>query len=186
MGNLERFAVLHIIDERWREHLREMDELKEGIFLRAYGQRDPVVEYKKEAFEIFSRMIKEIDVEVMSFVFRYVPEVRAPRQTESVRTNPANEQRPVGDGLPRERSSTSSTRRLRFTHASTSGMGLGTDPEMAAALGTNPQQQENTASASDAEVELPRTVTRDNPKVGRNDPCYCGSGKKFKHCHGAR
>ena len=58
MGALERYFVLSVIDDKWREHLREMDELKEGIYLRAYAQRDPLVEYKKEAFEIFSTMIK--------------------------------------------------------------------------------------------------------------------------------
>jgi preprotein translocase subunit SecA len=188
MGNLERFAVLHIIDERWREHLREMDELKEGIGLRAYAQRDPIVEYKKEAFELFQRMITEIDVEVMSFAYRYFPEVRDQRQGGGRQEGGEVRARQAG-GLPRDRSNanTSSTRRLRFTHASTAGMGLGSDPEAAAAVAAGNQAQGNGGGAQQAEAPadaLPRTVTRDNPKVGRNDPCYCGSGKKFKHCHG--
>jgi len=178
MSNLERFAVLHVIDERWRDHLREMDELKEGIHLRAYAQRDPLVEYKKEAFEIFSRMIHDIDTEVMSFVFRYVPEVRPQaRQQAEPRT------RPAGEGISRGGTNTSSTRRLRFTHASTAGMGLSGDPETVAALaGTRggAQQAEN----AQPEEPVQRPVTRDNPKIGRNDPCHCGSGKKYKHCHG--
>jgi preprotein translocase subunit SecA len=194
MANLERFAVLHIIDERWREHLREMDELKEGIYLRAYGQKDPLLEYKQEAFNIFSRMIGEIDVEVMSFAFRYYPEARIQRAPEQPRRRPVAQPQQGGGatpGLPRERSSMTSTRQLRFTHASTAGMGLATDPEAAAALtGNNAASSSGDGAgrqstpAGDAEEATPRTVVRENPKIGRNDPCYCGSGKKFKHCHG--
>ncbi|MDB5036225.1 MAG: preprotein translocase subunit SecA [Chlorobi bacterium] len=180
MANLERYAVLSIIDERWREHLRDMDELKEGIYLRAYGQKDPVLEYKKEAFEIFSKMIQDIDVEVMSFVYRYYPEIpgRAPEARR--RPNPSNQ------GLPRERRTTSSTRQLRFTHANASGMGLNADPETAAAVAAAGGEVPGTVDAGGGEEAQPvqRTVVRDNPKVGRNDLCYCGSGKKFKHCHG--
>jgi preprotein translocase subunit SecA len=191
MGNLERFAVLHIIDERWREHLREMDELKEGIHLRAYAQRDPLVEYKKEAFELFTRMIEEIDVEVMSFVFRYFPETR-PQQRQSEARPRQQQQGGTEGGLPRDRgSNTSSTRRLRFTHASAAGMGLGSDPEgaaLASAAGAQPATgeavaEDGTPVAQENQV-VPHTVVREQPKIGRNDPCYCGSGKKFKHCHG--
>ncbi len=190
MGNLERFAVLHIIDERWREHLREMDELKEGIYLRAYGQKDPLLEYKKEAFEIFSRMIEEIDVEVMSFAFRYYPEARIQRAPEQQRRRPvAEQQQSPAQGLPRDRSTTTSTRQLRFTHASTAGMGLATDPETAAALANSDAAPSGDgASRADASADIAddaqKTVVRDNPKIGRNDLCYCGSGKKYKHCHG--
>jgi preprotein translocase subunit SecA len=191
MANLERFAVLHIIDERWREHLREMDELKEGIYLRAYGQKDPLLEYKQEAFNIFSRMIGEIDVEVMSFAFRYYPEARIQRAPEQPRRRPVAQPQQGGGatpGLPRERSSTTSTRQLRFTHASTAGMGLATDPEAAAALTGNAASGDGagrqSAAAGEAEEATSKTVVRENPKIGRNDPCYCGSGKKYKHCHG--
>ncbi|HVZ40017.1 MAG TPA: preprotein translocase subunit SecA [Candidatus Kapabacteria bacterium] len=173
MGNLERYAVLNVIDERWRQHLRDMDDLREGIYLRQYGQRDPIVEYKREAFEVFSRMINEIDVEVMSFAFKYFPESRAPRQGGEVTP------RKQSGGGTRERSSsnTSSTRRLRFSHATTAGMGMTGDAEAAALAGAS-------AKDADAEGAASRTVVRENPKIGRNDPCYCGSGKKFKHCHG--
>ncbi|MEO6049109.1 MAG: SEC-C metal-binding domain-containing protein, partial [Candidatus Kapaibacterium sp.] len=180
MANLERYAVLSIIDERWREHLRDMDELKEGIYLRAYGQKDPVLEYKKEAFEIFSKMIQDIDVEVMSFAYRYYPEIpgRAPEARR--RPNPNNQ------GAARDRRTTSSTRQLRFTHANASGMGLNADPETAAAVAAAGGEVPGTVDAGSSEEAQPvqRTVVRENPKVGRNDLCYCGSGKKFKHCHG--
>ena len=174
MANLERFAVLHVIDERWRQHLRDMDDLREGIYLRSYAQRDPVVEYKREAFAMFSAMLTEIDVEVMSFTFKYFPEMRAQQQGAQQRARAAE------TGLPRERTAnTSTTRRLRFSHATTAGMGLAADAEaqaLASAAGES--------ATPDGAETAPRTITRDQPKIGRNDPCYCGSGKKFKHCHG--
>lgn len=183
MGALERHFVLNVIDEKWREHLRAMDELKEGIYLRAYGQRDPLVEYKREAFELFSQMIGDINNEVMSNVYRYFPEVRG-RQPEAAQ--PRQQTR-----LPRERGgggSVSSSRRLRFTHASAAGMGLGANPNAAvdSMEGTVPGESEGAAQAgaSPENGEGGHTVVREGPKIGRNDPCYCGSGKKFKHCHG--
>jgi preprotein translocase subunit SecA len=179
MGALERYFVLSVIDDKWREHLRAMDELKEGIYLRAFGQRDPLVEYKKEAFELFSQMITDINVEVMSNVYKYFPEVRNQR--------PAVESRPRGGGeatgLPRERSSSvTGSRRLRFTHANTAGMGLVTDP--AAVVDASEATVPADGGTTDASEPAVRQVVRQGDKIGRNDPCYCGSGKKYKHCHG--
>jgi preprotein translocase subunit SecA len=180
MQGLERFAVLSVIDERWREHLREMDDLKEGIYLRAYGQRDPLVEYKKEAFELFQQMIAEINQEVISTVFRTFPDPRFAQRP------PEPRQRPVGQGQPRERRATvTSSRQLRFTHANTAGLGLGANPEAVVDAMVDPSRQEATASsATETDAPKPRPVVREEPKIGRNDPCYCGSGKKYKHCHG--
>jgi preprotein translocase subunit SecA len=182
MGALERHFVLAVIDEKWREHLRAMDELKEGIYLRAYGQRDPLVEYKKEAFELFQELIGEINTDVMSHTFRYFPDMRNVRQNEQPR-----QQAQTTQGLPREgrSSNASSTRRLRFTHSNAAGLGLGANPDApltdmdGANAASAPAQQEESSVDS-----TPRTVVRENPKIGRNDPCYCGSGKKYKHCHG--
>ncbi len=170
MAGLERYAVLQIIDDKWREHLRDMDELKEGIYLRAYGQKDPVLEYKKEAFELFQAMIREIDVDVVAMVFKFWPETQVMRNAEP-------RPRPVAPAAPRDRSNVSASRGLRFTHANAAGLGLGDNPEKIVDAAMKPD------SVTEAE-EAPQPVTRDNPKVGRNDPCYCGSGKKFKHCHG--
>jgi len=74
MGRLERYAVLSVIDHKWKEHLREMDDLKEGIGLRAYGQKDPLVEYKGEAFKLFVTLLGEIRDDVVSFVFKFFPQ----------------------------------------------------------------------------------------------------------------
>jgi preprotein translocase subunit SecA len=177
MGALERHFVLNVIDEKWREHLRGMDELKEGIYLRAYGQRDPLIEYKKEAFELFSAMIGDINLEVMSNVYRYFPEVRG-RQPEAAQPRQQSRSMRAGGG------SVSSSRRLRFTHASAAGMGLGANPNAVvdSMEGTVPEEA-GAAPSADSE-EGGHTVVREGKKIGRNDPCYCGSGKKYKHCHG--
>jgi len=179
MGNLERYAVLQVIDEKWREHLREMDDLKEGIHLRAYGQRDPLVEYKKEAYEMFVALVNDINTEVISLVFRYYPDMQVARQQTAVRQQRAA----TTTSMPRRErtSNVSSSRPLRYTHANATGLGLQAKSEAeieAVASGTTADEQE---APVDNGV---RQVVREEPKIGRNDPCYCGSGKKYKHCHG--
>jgi preprotein translocase subunit SecA len=159
MAQLERFAILMTIDEKWREHLRAMDELREGIHLRAYGQKDPLLEYKAEAYRMFVQLIREINRDAVHFVFKYFPPVleqptaAAPRATELV---------------PRPRTTVPSSA-LRFSH-----------PEAPAAVGATA----TAATAVGAAPQKARTVVNTVPKVGRNDPCPCGSGKKYKHCHG--
>ncbi len=180
MGNLERYAVLTVIDDKWRQHLRDMDDLKQGIRLRSYAQRDPLVEYKREAFELFTQMLGEINADVASFVLRYNPDPTAVRQADDrgQRTRQTPSRRGAADaegGLP-ERSNTSSSRRLRFSHATSTGLGLGSNPDAAIS---------EAEGGAKSDIDEPVTqVIRDEKKVGRNDPCYCGSGKKFKHCHG--
>lgn len=146
MARLERFAMLSVIDHKWKEHLREMDELKEGIGLRAYGQKDPLVEYKGEAFKLFMVLLEQIRNDVVSFVFKFFPQ--APDEVQQ-----------------RRRQSMA-----RMTESKQSTVNLGY-------AGGSSQQ----AQASRAGKVQPVKV---GEKVGRNDPCPCGSGKKYKHCHG--
>ncbi|HEX2984944.1 MAG TPA: SEC-C metal-binding domain-containing protein, partial [Ignavibacteriales bacterium] len=152
MARIERFAVLSVIDEKWKEHLREMDDLKEGIHLRAYGQKDPLVEYKTEAFNLFVTLLESIRNETISFCFKFFPQ--APEEIQQRRR-----QQPA-------------PQRMRQIKDNVQGMGVrggngeGADEARAAVAGK--------AQPVVAEV-----------KVGRNDPCPCGSGKKFKNCHGA-
>ncbi len=146
MARLERYAVLSIIDEKWKEHLREMDDLKEGIGLRAYGQKDPLIEYKAEGFNLFVTLLDQIRNEVVSFCFKFFPQ--APEEVKERRQRP--------------------TQRLTTIKDSVTNMGMqskGTDQDEGARRG---KQQ----------------PVRVEDKVGRNDPCPCGSGKKYKHCHG--
>jgi preprotein translocase subunit SecA len=132
---LERRIILDIVDTQWKDHLLTLDHLKEGIGLRGYGQKDPLVEFKKEAFILFEDMMGRIDTETVRYLFLVQP------------ARPEDEAREI-------------ERRQRR------------------------QQQEMKLQAGAAEAEQPKPV-RTGAKVGRNDPCPCGSGKKYKKCHGA-
>ena len=140
---LERHAMLMVIDQQWKDHLLSIDHLKEGIGLRGYGQRDPLMEYKKEAFDLFQDMTERVKATVVERLFKMQivaeapPEMPAPRRTvearESRGESPLDTRRPAG---------------------------------------------EVTSLRTSAPVSRPAT----SQKVGRNDPCYCGSGKKYKKC----
>jgi preprotein translocase subunit SecA len=132
---LERRIILDIVDTQWKDHLLTLDHLKEGIGLRGYGQKDPLVEFKKEAFTLFEDMMGRIDTETVRYLFLVQP------------ARPEDEAREI-------------ERRQRR------------------------QQQEMQLQAGAAQAEQPKPV-RTGAKVGRNDPCPCGSGKKYKKCHGA-
>ncbi|MCH8325440.1 MAG: SEC-C domain-containing protein, partial [Bacteroidetes bacterium] len=147
MTRLEKYATLSVIDQKWKEHLREMDDLKEGIGLRAYGQKDPLVEYKAEAFQLFIDLLKEIRNEVVSFSFKFFPQ-----EPEEIQ----------------ERRKKQSPGRMTALKESTDNIGL--------SRGGAQSQNENIAGK-----QKPIKVEE---KIGRNDPCPCGSGKKYKHCHG--
>jgi preprotein translocase subunit SecA len=170
MARLEKVAVLQTIDDKWREHLRIMDDLKEGIHLRAYGQKDPLLEYKGEAYKLFVDLIQDININSVSFAFKFFPQV-VERQ---IRTGtPPNREAVHGgdDGMPRLKSSVSS-----------SAMQFQKDSELPAFLRQSdvPQVQQ----AEGAERGGIKTFRKVEPKIGRNDPCPCGSGKKYKQCHG--
>lgn len=147
MARLERYATLSVIDHKWKEHLREMDDLKEGIGLRAYGQKDPLVEYKTEAFTLFVSLIEELRNEVVSFAFKFFPQ--APEEIQDKRRR-----QPSG--------------RILATKQSTENIGLS-------------QRSNGDDGVQQAGKLQPVQVEE---KIGRNDPCPCGSGKKYKHCHG--
>ena len=143
MARLERYAVLSVIDTKWKEHLREMDDLKEGIGLRAYGQKDPLIEYKAESFKLFVSLLEQIRNDVVSFTFKFFPQ--APGEVQQQRRQPVT--------------------RLTESKAVTTNIGL----------------QQRAGSPQVAGKLQPIQVAE---KVGRNDPCPCGSGKKYKQCHG--
>jgi preprotein translocase subunit SecA len=140
MRELERVVLLNIIDTRWREHLYEMDYLQEGIYLRSYAQKDPITEYRREAFDMFEELTSTIQTEFVRYIYR----------VELV--NPEQQQR---------RASGPKVNRVRESH--------GDEEE---------EDRSDTAQASN-----PNQVISD--KVPRNAPCPCGSGRKYKKCHGA-
>lgn len=148
MREIERFIVLQVTDAKWREHLYNMDQLKEGIGLRAYAHKDPLIEYKKEGFELFQRMVVSSETEIVTNLFK-VHAVDPSQLTRRQRSGNLKESRPV------------------FV--------------MPAAVAQNQQEMYYNTSEEPAKVE---TYRREQPKVGRNDPCPCGSGKKYKKCCG--
>ncbi|HSD63450.1 MAG TPA: preprotein translocase subunit SecA [Ignavibacteriaceae bacterium] len=148
MARLERYAVLSVIDQKWKEHLREMDDLKEGIGLRAYGQKDPLIEYKGEAFKLFVSLLEDIRDEVVSFAFKFFP--AAPEEVQNRRRH-----QPV-----------------RMTESKQAATNIGL-----ASSGIKAGQRSPEQGGKPQPVQV-------GEKVGRNDPCPCGSGKKYKNCHG--
>ena len=156
-NGLERAAVLRLIDERWTEHLRSLDEVKEGIGLRAYGQRDPLIEYKMEAFNLFSNVMDQISRDVVTFVFRAGPVVEQGNAKSRAQTAAARRRL----GLDRQRA------RMRKDSAAP---GFGLAGGQSSAAGRDPSTRRQPVIAGD--------------RVGRNSACPCGSGKKYKYCHG--
>jgi len=160
MSMLEKMVALQVIDEKWKDHLREMDDLKEGIHLRAYGQKDPLIEYKTEAFNMFVELLDIIRTETLNLVFKLFPQ---PMQEMPSRRQPR---------APRPQQMTT-------MHESALGMGFHSNREPVPIQEGTARQQ----GAPEAKAGKPQPV-RVGEKVGRNDPCPCGSGKKYKQCHG--
>ncbi|MBZ5581499.1 MAG: preprotein translocase subunit SecA [Acidobacteriia bacterium] len=171
MRHTERMVMLQVIDNQWKDHLLAMDELKQGIGLRAHGQKDPLVEYKKESYELFTAMMDRIEDETVRFL--YFLQVR----TDSGPVLPYPDEEEEDQEQPeQERPDASEQKRL-------------------AAQNTMEDFTRNIQRKKDKEMEQlqfvggdgtsgPKTVQA-GQKVGRNDPCPCGSGKKYKKCHGA-
>jgi len=161
---LERRIVLDVVDTQWKDHLLSLDHLKEGIGLRGYGQKDPLVEFKKEAFILFEEMMTRIDNETVRYLFH-------------IRLQ-------GGEQAPGERPR--------------AGGPAPAEPQLAAAAGARHvpavarelerrqqrHQRELQYQTGPAQAEAPKPV-RAGAKIGRNDPCPCGSGKKYKKCCGA-
>ncbi|MBI4708495.1 MAG: preprotein translocase subunit SecA [Candidatus Omnitrophica bacterium] len=147
MRHMERMVYLQIIDAKWKDHLYAMDSLREGIGLRAYGQRDPLIEYKREAFGMFSTMMGLISEEAAETLFKLQP--AKPERFKGAFSHLAQE----------------------LSH-----------PEARSFEG--PQPDAETGAGDSQGKEEHKTVKLDHPKVGRNDPCPCGSGKKYKKCCG--
>jgi preprotein translocase subunit SecA len=164
MRQVERFVMLETVDRQWKDHLYSLDHLKEGIGLRGYGQKDPLVEYKKESFELFQDMKRRVDEDMVNrlwigqFVVRDDAPPRPVRRVAAPITLNEPKAEPVGAFASAPRASA--------------------PPALFPARPAGPPR----VGGDDAPVQ---TVRRDEPKVGRNDPCPCGSGKKYKKCHGA-
>ncbi len=157
LGSLERYVVINAIDHHWQEHLTEMEELRKAIGLRSYGQKDPLVEYKSEAYRFFEELMTNVRLQICTGLFRSASNLSSFENMLSILARSARTQGPENA------------------------------PAAPAAPPPGPQASALAAPAApEPEIQLPKiTVRRDTPKVGRNDPCPCGSGKKYKQCHGA-
>jgi preprotein translocase subunit SecA len=170
MRALERYLLLQIIDQRWREHLYDMDYLREGIHLRGFAQIEPIVAYKNEAFELFKDLMSTIWTDFARMVFNVEVEVEseAPQQTPPPRW--------TGGGT--------STAGGRVSYSG----GAGSAQPSALAMASGAAAMSPDGRVEEEEPAAPVVQTRhlsEEEQIGRNDPCWCGSGKKFKKCHGA-
>ena len=145
----ERYIMLNIIDSQWKDHLLSIDHVKQGIGLVGYGQKDPLVEYKKQSFDMFQDMLDRIDTNTTKALFN-LQIVDRDEQEERERLE-----------------------RLEMQRARRQAAGMAFTGAM------------STAEAAGAEAARHTPFVRDQPKIKPNEPCYCGSGKKFKKCHGA-
>ena len=175
MGALERFLLLQIIDERWREHLFDMDYLREGIHLRGFAQIDPLVAYKNEAFTLFGDLMNSVWADYARMIFNVQVNVDGPSAQNG------------GGGVAPFAASGSSTRAGRVSYSgghSEAGSGaLAAAAAAAGFAGGAPQGFGEGAEGEMLPVVEQRVVDHEH-EVGRNDPCWCGSGQKFKKCHG--
>jgi preprotein translocase subunit SecA len=171
MRSLERFLLLNIIDSRWREHLLDMDYLREGIHLRGFAQIEPIVAYKNEAFTLFEELMASIWSDFAKMVFNVEVEVESADEAAE-RYDPSK----IG-GPGRNVQYSGGAGAVQPSALTAAGAGGGVGPTGVV------------DTAPDGELAGPPTVEQrrvaDEEQIGRNDPCWCGSGKKFKRCHGA-
>jgi len=149
MQRIEKQIMLQVLDNLWKEHLATMDHLRQGIHLRAYAQKNPKQEYKRESFQLFEQLLVNLKYEVIKFLSHV--QIQRPDEAEAIE---------------KKRREAAAREQLDFQHAAAPGM---------------------TGEAQEHEADkpmIPQTYMRDQPKVGRNEPCPCGSGKKYKQCHG--
>ncbi len=150
MRNFEKALMLNVLDQQWKDHLASMDYLRQGIHLRGYAQQQPMQEYKRESFEMFTRLLENIQLEVVRILAKV--QVRAPEDVEAV------------DAQRRKEAP------MQYRHEQVSAV----DDDQ----GQSPARGQGTANVPE------EPFVREGRKVGRNEACPCGSGKKFKHCHG--
>jgi preprotein translocase subunit SecA len=168
LGSLERYVVINAIDHHWQEHLTEMENLRQAVGLRSYGQKDPLVEYKGEAYKYFEELMNNVRLQICTGLFRSASNLQAFENMLSLLSRNARTQGPANTPAPG--SPPAGRAPAADVGASAGGTATAVAPE----------------GAPEEDIKLPTvTVRRQMPKVGRNDPCPCGSGKKFKNCHGA-
>jgi len=191
MNLFVRMVMLQIVDTQWKDHLYALDHLKEGIGLRGYGQRDPLVEYKKESFNMFQALMDRIDEEMLRWIYLAQP-MRGGGEGEGAGGAPPPPTAIVsggerGGGTPvaakaREPELAFAGARAKPRNLTFNDPGEMLSGSRSALGGVTATEPAEARGGMDGEVQ---TVRREGKKVGRNDPCPCGSGRKYKKCHGA-
>jgi preprotein translocase subunit SecA len=178
MRQTERMIMLQVIDDQWKDHLLSMDHLKEGIGLRGYGQKDPLVEYKKESFVLFQDMMDRIEDETIRYLF-FLQITQGPTSASPVLPFPTDEDEEEEEEDEAAEAEAEQERQRRAAQASiqdfTRNIQRQKEKEMA---------ELQFVGGGDGNSVNKQVIKGD--KVGRNDPCPCGSGKKYKKCHGAK
>jgi preprotein translocase subunit SecA len=166
LGALERYVVINAIDHHWQEHLTDMEELRRSIGLRSYGQKDPLVEYKGEAYKYFEEMMTNVRLQICTGLFRSATNLQSFENMLSILARNARMEGPENPPAPG------------------AGPRLSAPPTNATITTSSPAGA-LPAQTDQPEIQLPKvTIRREVPKVGRNEPCPCGSGKKYKQCCG--
>jgi preprotein translocase subunit SecA len=187
----ERMVMLSVIDGLWKDHLLNMDHLKEGINLRGYAQKDPLVEYKRESYDMFEAMMLKFQEDTVRFLFRMqilgpdgqpVTEPMRPRGDVPKAPPVASAARPIeADNAPRSLDADNAPREIAIPTRAVSS----TIDQLEKEFQRKKERELAAASRAGAGESSQPTQRRTGEKVGRNDPCPCGSGKKYKKCHGA-
>jgi preprotein translocase subunit SecA len=179
MRHHERMIMLSVIDQQWKDHLLSMDHLKEGIGLRGYGQHDPLVEYKRESFDMFEAMMQRFQEDTVRYLYLMQILERPPDQGAGAPPQSALAGQAQGSGAPGQHDGDGNGRRPSRM-VSTSA-----DELEEAFMRRKRRELEQARMAGAGDAQPVQQVVRGQEKVGRNDPCPCGSGKKYKKCHGA-
>jgi preprotein translocase subunit SecA len=183
MRYLERQILLQIIDYRWREHLYEMDYLREGIHLRGFAQIDPLVAYKNEGFTMFRELMNSIWEEFARIIYHVEVTVEPAAAAEMFEAAAEPAEVAYSGGTLDQPSALHEARRAQAAAATGGPVGAAAGTAAAGSAATEPGA---TTEAQSGDGVNPATrVKSEREKIGRNDPCWCGSGKKYKKCHGA-
>jgi preprotein translocase subunit SecA len=187
----ERMIMLNVIDNQWKDHLLSMDHLKEGIQLRGYGQKDPLIEYKKESYTLFQDMMDRIEDESIRFLFFLQ---RGPDESAGVPQNVPHpelweeeedeEAEPVGVGSSITSAGPSEAERAAQANAQKAAQNSVLDLTRSIQRKKEKEMAALQFVGGEGPVAQQPVLAKDKG-VGRNDPCPCGSGKKYKKCHGA-
>jgi preprotein translocase subunit SecA len=157
LTDLEQVVLIQILDAAWKDHLLAMDQLRGGVGLAGFAEKDPRIVFKKEGFGFFGQMMSGIRDKVTDLIFRVKIEGRAEAKNQY--------------------------RETAAVHEDTGGYGVAENLQITAG-GEKREKDDEPAAEADESQQKVATIVRDAPKVGRNDPCPCGSGKKYKKCHG--